>query len=207
MEIKPAELADLGYKPFEELKHDDLIPFVQRAIQFRTGYFYFYHILLILFLFLTLGFYFYLIWSDQLSWNKGLGAIVLGLSIPFLTIPLHELIHMLAYKIEGAPQTTVYVNLKKFYFAALADQFVVNRKEFIRIALAPFIVLFFLFTAPLFSNNLFLQQTFLSALLVHIATCSGDFALLNYFAHHIDKDLVTFDDANNKITYFYEKAS
>ena len=206
MEIKPTELAGLGYEPFEELEHDDLIPFVQDAIKHRTGYFYFYHSILLLFLFLTLGFYFHLVWSGQLSWNKGLGAIMLGVSIPFLTIPLHELIHMLAYKIEGAPQTTVYVNLRKFYFAALADQFVVNRQEFIRIALAPFIVLFFLFTAPLFFNSPFVQQTFLSALFVHIATCSGDFALLNYFAHHIDKELITFDDADNKITYFYKKA-
>ena len=203
MEIKPAELEKHGYSPFEELKHDDLIPFVQRAIKFRTAYSYFYHALFILFFFLTLSFYIYLIWNNSLSWNKGLGAIMLGVALPFLTIPLHEVIHMLAYKIVGAPKTTMYANIRKFYFAALADQFVVNRQEFVRIALAPFIVLFLLFSAPLFLNNPFIQLTFLSALFIHIATCSGDFALLNYFAHHVDKELITYDDARKKITYFY----
>ena len=112
---------------------------------------------------------------------------------------------MLAYKVEGAPKTTVYANFRKFYFAALADQFVTNRQEFIRIALAPFFVLFLLFAVPVFFVDFFSQQMLLAALVVHIATCSGDFALLSYFAHHADKHLITYDDALNKVTYFYAK--
>ena len=37
----------------------------------------------------------------------------------------------------------------------------------------------------------------------HATMCAGDFALLNYFEFHREKELYTFDDVKNKTSYFY----
>lgn len=35
--------------------------------------------------------------------------------------------------------------------------------------------------------------------------CSGDFGLLSYFEYHKNKHVVTYDDVENQISYFYGK--
>ncbi len=86
---------------------------------------------------------------------------------------------------------------------ALADQFVANKKEFEIVALAPFTVitsvlaLLFFFVSPIWT------LTIVGTLLAHTAMCSGDFGLLSFFEFHKDKLTVTFDDIENKISYFY----
>lgn len=45
--------------------------------------------------------------------------------------------------------------------------------------------------------------TLTGALLAHTAMCSGDFALLSYFDCQVDKQVVTYDDREKKISYFY----
>ena len=37
--------------------------------------------------------------------------------------------------------------------------------------------------------------------------CSGDFGLLNYFEFNKEKQIVTYDDVENKISYFYGQTS
>ena len=37
--------------------------------------------------------------------------------------------------------------------------------------------------------------------------CSGDFGLLSYFEFNKDKQVVTYDDIENKISYFYGHTS
>ena len=87
--------------------------------------------------------------------------------------------------------------------AAPADQFVANKKEFQIVALAPFVVItsvglvLLFFTTPLWS------MTVLGALLTHTAFCSGDFGLLSYFDFHKDKEIVTYDDKESRVSYFY----
>jgi RNA polymerase sigma factor (sigma-70 family) len=39
--------------------------------------------------------------------------------------------------------------------------------------------------------------------LAHAAMCSGDFGLLSYFEYHKTKQVATYDDVENKISYFY----
>jgi len=35
--------------------------------------------------------------------------------------------------------------------------------------------------------------------------CSGDFGLFSYFEFHKTKDVVTYDDVEKQITYFYAR--
>ncbi|MBK7234060.1 MAG: DUF3267 domain-containing protein [Saprospiraceae bacterium] len=124
-----------------------------------------------------------------------------------LLIPLHEYIHVLAYKSQGATNTSYDVNLKKFYFMALADKFVANKREFKIAALAPFIVITTTLIILLFLANTNLKLTISAVLFAHTAMCSGDFGLLSYFEFNKEKQIVTYDDVENKISYFYGKTS
>lgn len=72
-------------------------------------------------------------------------------------------------------------NLKKFYFMALADKFVANKKEFEIVALSPFIFITIILSVLLFLVNSTWTLAIVAILLTHTAMCSGDFGLLSYF--------------------------
>ncbi|MEO5947545.1 MAG: DUF3267 domain-containing protein, partial [Chitinophagaceae bacterium] len=78
-----------------------------------------------------------------------------------------------------------------------------NRKEFQIVALAPFTVITTILLISLFFAGQLWSLTILGILLTHTAFCSGDFGLLSYFDFHKDKEVVTYDDVENKISYFY----
>ena len=63
-----------------------------------------------------------------------------GLAIALTLVPLHEFIRVLAYRSQGA-NNIVWCQHKKFYFMALADKFVANRKNLQSWHLAPFLII------------------------------------------------------------------
>jgi hypothetical protein len=107
----------------------------------------------------------------------------------------------------GAPRVSYIANWRKLVFAALADRFVVNRREFWLVAFTPFVVL----TVVLIGVGFFLpalwQLTALMTAFVHAALCAGDFALASYFWEQRDRDLVTFDDTASDRVWFYERTA
>lgn len=205
MEIRPDELTENGYVLLDKVGHKELVPFIRTYMKKRTKYSIFYYLIN----FLIFGLVGFLFVEGYKLPNYSLGSrftdFSYGLALAFGLLPLHEYIHVLAYKSQGAKNTSYDANLKKFYFMALADKFVANKKEFEIVALAPFILItttliIFLFAAP---TNWTL--TISSVLLAHTAMCSGDFGLLSFFEFHKHKEPVTYDDVENKISYFYEK--
>jgi len=205
MKIKPEELSANGYVLLDQLGHKELVPFVRTYIYKRTKYSIIYY-LCNFFLFGLAG-YFFMKGGKQPDFHLGdrFTHFSYGLALAFALLPIHEYIHVLAYRSQGATNTSYASNLKKFYFLALADKFVANKKEFRIVALAPFVTITTLLTALLFSVSTNWTLTIVGALLAHTAMCSGDFALLSYFEFHKGKDVVTYDDAENKISYFYGK--
>ncbi len=130
-----------------------------------------------------------------------------GLLATFTLIPLHEYIHALAYKYVGAKNTSYDMNLKKFYFMAMADKFVANAKQFRIVILAPFItislaclLLFFILSG----NWIYFP---IGLFFTHTLFCSGDFGLLCYYETHKQKDIYTYDDKATGETFFYEKVN
>ena len=111
----------------------------------------------------------------------------IGFSIAFLLVPLHEYIHVLAYKSQGAKNTSYHSNIKKFYFIALADKFVANKIEFRIVVLAPFISITMILLLLLTISSYNWSLTILGILLCQTAMSSGDFALLCYFEFHATK--------------------
>jgi hypothetical protein len=88
---------------------------------------------------------------------------------------------------------------------AIADKFVANKKEFRIVALAPFVVVSAIILILLLFSNQLWTFTLLGILLTHTAFSSGDFGLLSYFDFHKDKNVVTYDDKENGISFFYGK--
>ena len=129
----------------------------------------------------------------------------MGLLLTFALVPFHELIHGTAYKLLGAKKTSYDVHLKKFYFLAIADKFVTNKREFKIIALAPFLII----SLTLLIVSVFMEEpwkvTIFTTLLIHSIACSGDFALLSYFEFNKEKEVVTYDDKENNVSLFYAR--
>ncbi|MEQ8238389.1 MAG: DUF3267 domain-containing protein [Cyclobacteriaceae bacterium] len=207
MEISPEELEERGYVQIEEMEHHDIAPFLQKYMKKRTIYSVFYYTSnLVLLGFL--GYYFAEGYgSSDYSFAARFAHFSYGLPIAVALIPLHEYIHVLAYKSQGAKQTSYDANLKKFYFMALADKFVANKKEFEVVALSPFIVISAALIGLLFMVNPDWVLTVLAVLFAHTAMCSGDFGLLSYFEFNKEKQVVTYDDIENKVSYFYGRIS
>jgi hypothetical protein len=86
-----------------------------------------------------------------------------------------------------------------------ADKFVTNKKEFMFIALAPFVII----NAILLILLIFVSQpwalTILEVLFTHTAFASGDFGLLSYFDLHKSLDSLTIDNKERGNLNFTER--
>ncbi|HAK10825.1 MAG TPA: DUF3267 domain-containing protein [Chitinophagaceae bacterium] len=200
MKLQPQELAQEGFVLMDELEHQDLMPFIQRYIKKRTQATILYYVANILMMGLAVGL---LIRFAKTGFAEAFAHFAYGVALAFLLIPLHEYVHALAYKSQGAKQTSYDANLRKFYFMAMADQFVANRKEFQIVALAPFMVITLMLTILLFIVPGLWMVTVAGAMLTHTSMCSGDFGLLSYLDVHRDKEMVTYDDKSAGRSYFY----
>jgi hypothetical protein len=130
---------------------------------------------------------------------------MLGLVVfPILSIPLHEILHIIPFFLTGARDIRVGMNLKQYIFYVTAHRYVATAQQFKVVALVPFtvailVLLFFILFLPglwKWSLSLFL--------FVHTTMCAGDFALLNFYWLNRGKRIYTWDDADEKMAYFYE---
>jgi hypothetical protein len=206
MKLKPEELSSNGYVLLDSLAHKEIVPFVQRYMKEKTffsGAYVLANVLVLAVSGCLLGFE---LGESNSNFSDRLLQFSIGLGLAFALLPLHEYIHVLAYKSQGAADTSYGANLKKFYFVALANGFVASKKEFTIVALAPFLAISSAsLVLMVFANT---EWTIIVAgmLTAHTAMCSGDFALLSYFDYHRNKDVVTYDDVPNGISYFFGKA-
>jgi hypothetical protein len=203
MKIKPKELESSGYILLDQLRHEELMVFLNEKNRSKGIFSYLF--LLVLFIPIPLiSFYLtFNIMTDKIGLIEGLLYCLLGIGSVFLFIPVHELLHALAYKVVGAKNISFYSNLKKMYFAAISDQSVINLTEFKIVALVPFLfviiislALFPFLVAPW-------QIMILGFVATHNLFCGGDFSLLNYMQNNKNRGIVTFDDKEEGETYFY----
>ncbi|GAB2805704.1 DUF3267 domain-containing protein [Ferruginibacter profundus] len=205
MKIKPEELPAQHYTLLARLEHHNIIPFVRTYIKKKTRFAIIYYTCNSIPVLLLFFFSYRYHTTPGFTIINCINHFCYGLAIAIALVPLHEYIHVLAYKSQGAKQTSYDSNLKKFYFMAIADQFVANRKEFQIVALAPFVCISSILIVALFFCGPLWSYTITGILLTHTACCSGDFALLSFFDFYKDKDLVTYDDKANKVSYFFAR--
>lgn len=204
MDMLPSALEKQGYRLLDRLEHDQLAPFIQLYLyKKRTSSAYLYYAANLFGLALIIGLFLAGNQSEQFAFGEAFSRLALGFALAFILVPLHEYIHVLAYRSQGARNTSYAMDLKKFIFLAVADRFVAGRKEFRVVALAPFTVISVILLAAMpFAGPLW-QFTLAGMLFTHTAFCAGDFGLLGYFQFHRDKEVVTYDDAEEKVSYFF----
>lgn len=203
MQLTKHDLNSQDFELLEKLDHQELIPFIRQNLKQRSKTAIIFNGLNLIFFLIGLGLFAFDVHRNQLSIGDWLFRYSLGFLLAFLLVPLHEYLHVWAYKSQGAKQTSLAANFKKFYFMALADGFVANAKQFRIIALTPFVVisLLCLLLMPFVPYVWFI--TLWGVLLCHAAMCSGDFGLLAFYELNKHKTIYTYDDVPNKLSYFY----
>ncbi len=192
------------FRPILVIQYKELISFIFKYIKKST-------ILMILFWSVCLIF---LILAVSIRLNisgsfKGINIFyhsILGFIIfPLLCIPIHELLHIIPYYFSGARNIRVGMDLKQYLFYVTAHRYVASPVQFKIVAIVPFIIItavtvFLVLLLPglwKWSLSLFL--------FAHATMCAGDFALLNFYFLNREKKIYTWDDADLKIAYFYQK--
>jgi hypothetical protein len=137
--------------------------------------------------------------------NEILFHSVLGLIIfPILCIPVHEILHIIPYVLSGAKRIRVGMDLKQYLFYVTAHRYVATSLQYKIVAIFPF----FLISALLIYLVIMLpglwKWSLSIFLFVHTTMCAGDFALLNFYFLNRKKKIYSWDDADEKMAYFYE---
>ena len=125
----------------------------------------------------------------------------------FFIIPVHELLHGLAYKLKGAPRINMGADLKQGIFYVAADKFVIGKEKFFFVALFPFIIINIIALLLIPFTNPTQLITLFYFLFFHNMMCIGDFAMMSFFIENKGKELYTYDDHKEKTSYIYELIS
>jgi hypothetical protein len=123
-----------------------------------------------------------------------------------LLIVIHELIHGLALKLVGVPKVSYGGYIRKFIFYAEADLFVLNKRQFVFVALAPLVFVKVITLAGIivcFYDPV--VSLFALVMGIHSFFCSGDIGLLSVFVRKDKAEVFTFDVKEIRKSYFYRR--
>jgi len=205
MALQVEDLEDqIRYRQILAVSYNDLVNFVLDYIRRKSGLMVFFWSVCIIFpgialiVRINIAGYFPI---RNIFLHSMLGLVI----FPILCIPVHESLHIIPYYFTGARKIRIGMDLKQYMFYVTAHRHVATPIQFRFVALTPFItisifLLFLIFFLPglwKWSLSLFL--------FVHTTMCAGDFAMLNFYFLNRDKKIYTWDDADKKIAYFYEK--
>jgi hypothetical protein len=194
------------YRLTLELDFQDMVPFVMEHIRKKglisTLFFLYNGMFLAAFaLLLILS-----ILKGGLTWRSGILQGLLGLVAGSIAvIPLHELLHGLAYRLLGARKIIFGADLTQFIFYVTADQYPVSGRQILFIAASPFVVINM---TGILSCSFWFPEAWMFFgifLLSHNIMCIGDFAIGNYILNKKRTRLYSFDDPPAKKSYFYEE--
>ena len=205
MSLKVEDLEDQSkYRQILKVPYEEMVTFVLDFIRRRTGLMVFYWSACMVFLGIAL--FVRINISGYFPFKNIFMHTLLGLIIiPLVYIPVHELLHIIPYYFTGARNIRIGMDLSQYMFYVTAHRYVANEKQFRFVALVPFIltsvvILFLVLYLPglwKWSLSLFL--------FMHATMCAGDFAMLNFYSIHNRKKIYTWDDADEKVAYFYEE--
>jgi hypothetical protein len=205
MALSVEDLEDQSrFRQISKVPYDELLGFVLDYIRRMTGIMIFFWSLCIIFLGLALiiriniAGYFPL---KNILFHSLLGLII----FPLLIIPVHEALHIVPFLFTGARKIRAGYDLRQYFFYVTAHRHVINSGQFRFVAYTPFIILNILLLLLIFILPGLWKWSLSLLLFVHTTMCAGDFALLNFFRINKKKKLYTWDDADEKVAYFYEE--
>lgn len=190
-----------NFRQILSISYSDMVGFVFKYLGKLSGLMLLFWIVCIVFLLQTAYFRITSATNFETLIHSLLGFIIL----PILCIPLHEALHIVPYYLSGARNIRVGMDLKQFIFYVTAHRHVASPAQFITVALVPFITISMLLIILIFFLPGLWKWSLSVFLFVHTTMCAGDFALLNFYFINRDKKIYTWDDADEKMAYFYEK--
>jgi hypothetical protein len=192
------------YRQIAAISYHDLIPFILEQLRKRSALMVSYWSICIFLLLIALRIRIYI--HGYFPLNEILVHSLLGsILIPLLIIPFHESLHILPYWLSGARRIRVGMDLKQFLFYVTAHRYVASPAQFKVVAYVPFIVISLAATLLIILIPGLWKWSISLFLFVHTTMCAGDFALLNFYHLKRDKKIYTWDDADQKMAYFYEE--
>jgi len=192
------------YRQILAISYRDLVPFIFEYLRKKSVLIIFFWTVCLIFLALAIRI------RVNIAGNFPISQIllhtVMGMIIfPILCIPFHELLHIVPYVISGAKRIRVGMDLKQYLFYVTAHRHVTKSLQFKIVALIPFIVISLIFLFLVFYLPGLWKWSMSLFLFVHTTMCAGDFALLNFYFLNKSKKIYTWDDAYEKMAYFYEE--
>jgi hypothetical protein len=133
--------------------------------------------------------------------HTALGMIV----FPLLSIPVHELLHIVPYYLSGARDIRIGMDLRQYLFYVTAHRYVATPLQFRIVAIIPFLVISISAIWLVVILPGLWKWSFSLFVFIHSTMCAGDFSLLNFYHSRKGRKIFTWDDANSKIAYFYEE--
>ncbi len=205
MALKVDDLEDQSrYRQLLKIPYDELVVFVLDYIRRKSGMMIFFWSTCIITLGLALTVRVNL--SGYFPFRNIFLHSILGLVVfPLLYIPLHELLHIIPYYLTGAKKIRVGMDLKQYMFYVTAHRHATTRRQFSLVAWLPFIITTMVLVYLVLSLPGLWKWSMSLFLFVHTTMCAGDFAMLNFYWINRNKKLFSWDDADEKIAYFYEE--
>jgi hypothetical protein len=197
--------SDPAYHLIYKLGFQDMVPFVMQQIKRKGLFSWLYATVNLTILAFIIIYAIVTLFDHSLGWKSLLIQFALGaFSGSILVIPVHELLHGLAYRILGAKKIIFGADLSQFIFFVTAKQYVVSGREIHLLTLAPFVIIN-LFTIGMtlwiLPHWIFFSGVFL---LSHNIMCIGDFATSNFVSKAKGR-IYNYDEPEYKLSYFFEE--
>lgn len=202
MTVKIDDLEDrIRFRQILSISYSDLVGFIFKYLGKFSGLMLLFWIVCITFLLLSIYFRITSA-SNYVTFTHSLFGFIL---LPILCIPVHEALHIVPYYLSGARNIRIGMDLKQFIFYVTAHKHVASPHQFIVVAIFPFLIISFAVVFLIIILPGLWKWSLSVFLFVHATMCAGDFALLNFYFVNRDKIIYTWDDADEKMAYFYEK--
>jgi hypothetical protein len=205
MSINAEDLQDPGrFRLLVSVPFNELIDFVIEYLKRKTNLMVFFWAVNIFFLLVAITFRIHI--SGYFHFKSIFLHSILGFIVfPIAVIPVHELLHIITFLLTGAKRIRVGMDLRQYIFYVSAHKHVVTPRQFSIVALTPFIVISITLAALIIIMPGLWKWSLSALLFVHATMCSGDFALMNFYRVNSPKKILTYDDAEEKVTYFFEE--
>ena len=193
-----------GFRKMLEIPYSALVDFILDHIRKRSAVTFFFWSVCILFsafaIYIRIG----------IAGQYALSMIILHsftgiVLLPLISVPVHELIHVVSFYLFGARNIRAGMDLRQYIFYVTAHRYVAAPFKFIVVAVLPFLIISLVVLLLIFSIPGTWKWSLAIFLFLHATMCAGDFAMVNFYWLNRDKKIYTWDDAEKKIAYFYEK--
>lgn len=188
----------------DELNYDSIVDFTAKYIRKRNPSMVLFYIFMVGAFLLVIGSLVYGVVYHNREFGGIMKQYLYGLILSFSAmIPIHEIIHGIIYVLLGARKVYFGAEFKQFAFYAVADEFVTGKTGFYLLAVGPFLTISILSLLGFILVPGIASYTYISILFFHTTMCIGDFALMSYYDTNKDKNIYTFDDIKNRVSYYY----